>query len=75
VDQRAGLVHQLSSSHEKIALFRSLFRGRETMPRRALTAWLHGAQNELIAEANVADDCLFGAAIAKLRTAKGAEAV
>jgi transcriptional regulator with XRE-family HTH domain len=25
----------------------------------------------LIAEANVADDCLFGAAIAKLRTAKG----
>src|SRR5712691_2376767 len=35
VDQRAGLVHQLSSSHEKIALFRSLFRGREDVyPRR-----------------------------------------
>src|SRR5713101_8455674 len=35
VDQSAGLVHQLSSSHEKIALFRSLFRGREDVyPRR-----------------------------------------
>lgn len=30
-----------------------------TVPRRVLTAWLHGAQNELIADANVADDCLF----------------
>src|SRR3989442_7112569 len=29
VDQSPGLVHQLSSSDEKIALFRSLFRGRE----------------------------------------------
>src|ERR1700680_5137305 len=35
VDQRPGLVHQLSSSDEKIALFRSLFRGREDVyPRR-----------------------------------------
>src|ERR1700731_1181394 len=35
VDQRASLVHQLSSSDEKIALFRSLFRGREDVyPRR-----------------------------------------
>ncbi|MBZ5536848.1 MAG: DUF2442 domain-containing protein [Acidobacteriia bacterium] len=30
-----------------------------TVPRRVLTAWLHGAQNELIADANVADDRLF----------------
>src|SRR2546425_7253898 len=29
VDQSPGLVHQLSSSEAKIALFRSLFRGRE----------------------------------------------
>jgi superfamily II DNA or RNA helicase/very-short-patch-repair endonuclease len=35
VDRRAGLVHQRSSSDEKIALFRSLFRGREDVyPRR-----------------------------------------
>src|ERR1700716_3426022 len=35
VDQRPGLVHQFSSSDEKIALFRSLFRGREDVyPRR-----------------------------------------
>jgi hypothetical protein len=35
VDQSAGLVHQLSSSADKIALFRSLFRGREDVyPRR-----------------------------------------
>src|SRR3984893_16666373 len=35
VDQSPGLVHQLSSSDEKIALFRSLFRGREDVyPRR-----------------------------------------
>jgi superfamily II DNA or RNA helicase len=35
VDQGPGLVHQLSSSDEKIALFRSLFRGREDVyPRR-----------------------------------------
>src|SRR5580692_2546267 len=35
VDQRAGLVKQLSSPDEKIALFRSLFRGREDVyPRR-----------------------------------------
>ena len=35
VDQRAGLVQQLSSPDEKIALFRSLFRGREDVyPRR-----------------------------------------
>jgi len=35
VDQPAGLVHQLSSSDEKIALFRSLFRGRDDVyPRR-----------------------------------------
>ena len=30
-----------------------------TVPRRVLTAWLHGAQSELIAEANVTDACLF----------------
>ena len=30
-----------------------------TLPRRVLTAWLHGAQNELIADANVSDDYLF----------------
>jgi len=29
------------------------------VPRRVLTAWLHGAQNELIADASVADDRLF----------------
>src|SRR2546426_6458832 len=35
VDQSPGLVHQLSSSAEKIALFRSLFRGRDDVyPRR-----------------------------------------
>jgi superfamily II DNA or RNA helicase/very-short-patch-repair endonuclease len=35
VDQSPGLVHQLSSSDEKVALFRSLFRGREDVyPRR-----------------------------------------
>jgi hypothetical protein len=35
VGQSPGLVHQLSSSREKIALFRSLFRGREEVyPRR-----------------------------------------
>src|SRR5438093_6882077 len=35
VDQSPGLVHQLSSSDEKIALFRSLFRGRDDVyPRR-----------------------------------------
>jgi hypothetical protein len=35
VDQRPRLVHQLSSSEAKIALFRSLFRGREDVyPRR-----------------------------------------
>jgi len=35
VDRSPGLVHQLSSSDEKIALFRSLFRGREDVyPRR-----------------------------------------
>src|SRR5467141_1545728 len=35
VDQSPGLVHQLSSSDEKIALFRALFRGREDVyPRR-----------------------------------------
>src|SRR5579864_1526607 len=35
VDQRAGPVHQLSSPDEKIALFSSLFRGREDVyPRR-----------------------------------------
>src|SRR6267142_6329668 len=35
VEQSPGLVHQLSSSDEKIALFRSLFRGREDVyPRR-----------------------------------------
>ena len=35
VAQSPGLVHQLSSSGEKIALFRSLFRGREDVyPRR-----------------------------------------
>ena len=35
VDQSPGLVHQFSSSNEKIALFRSLFRGREDVyPRR-----------------------------------------
>jgi len=35
VEQCPGLVHQLSSSDEKIALFRSLFRGREDVyPRR-----------------------------------------
>ena len=35
MDQSPGLVHQLSSSDEKIALFRSLFRGREDVyPRR-----------------------------------------
>jgi superfamily II DNA or RNA helicase/very-short-patch-repair endonuclease len=35
VDQSPPLVHQLSSSNEKIALFRSLFRGREDVyPRR-----------------------------------------
>ena len=35
MDQSPGLVHQLSSSEEKIALFRSLFRGREDVyPRR-----------------------------------------
>jgi superfamily II DNA or RNA helicase/very-short-patch-repair endonuclease len=35
VDQSPSLVHQLSSSDEKIALFRSLFRGREDVyPRR-----------------------------------------
>ncbi len=30
-----------------------------TVPRRVLTAWLHGAQSELIAEANVGDASLF----------------
>ena len=30
-----------------------------TVPRRVLTAWLHGAQNELIADASVADERLF----------------
>jgi hypothetical protein len=30
-----------------------------TVPRRVLTAWLHGAQNELIADASVVDDRLF----------------
>src|SRR5438309_6117820 len=35
VDHRPSLVHHLSSSDEKIALFRSLFRGREDVyPRR-----------------------------------------
>ena len=35
MDHGPGLVHQLSSSDEKIALFRSLFRGREDVyPRR-----------------------------------------
>src|SRR2546426_8237444 len=35
VDQSPSLVHQLSSSDEKIALFRSLFRGRDDVyPRR-----------------------------------------
>ena len=35
VEQSPGLVHQRSSSDEKIALFRSLFRGREDVyPRR-----------------------------------------
>ena len=35
MDQSPGLVHHLSSSDEKIALFRSLFRGREDVyPRR-----------------------------------------
>ncbi|MBM2813110.1 MAG: UvsW helicase [Chloroflexi bacterium] len=35
MDQSPGLVHQLSSSDEKIALFRSLFRGRDDVyPRR-----------------------------------------
>ena len=35
VDQSPGLVHQLSSAADKIALFRSLFRGREDVyPRR-----------------------------------------
>jgi uncharacterized protein DUF2442 len=29
------------------------------VPRRVLTAWLHGAQSELIADASVADDRLF----------------
>jgi hypothetical protein len=30
-----------------------------TVPRRVLTAWWHGAQSELIAEGNMADDRLF----------------
>jgi transcriptional regulator with XRE-family HTH domain len=30
-----------------------------TVPRRVLTAWLHGAQNALIADASVVDDRLF----------------
>ena len=30
-----------------------------TVPRRVLIAWLHGAQNELIADASVVDDRLF----------------
>jgi hypothetical protein len=30
-----------------------------TVPRRVLTAWLHGAQNELIADASAAGDQLF----------------
>jgi hypothetical protein len=30
-----------------------------TVPRRVLTAWLHGAQNELIADASVVGDRLF----------------
>src|SRR2546422_5326412 len=35
VDQRPRLVHQMSSSEAKIALFRSLFRGRDDVyPRR-----------------------------------------
>src|SRR5467141_3723063 len=35
VDQSPGLVHQLSGADAKIALFRSLFRGREDVyPRR-----------------------------------------
>ena len=35
VEQSPGLVHQLSSSDEKIAFFRSLFRGRQDVyPRR-----------------------------------------
>jgi hypothetical protein len=35
VDQTRRIVQQLSSSEEKIALFRSLFRGREDVyPRR-----------------------------------------
>src|SRR3989449_11461704 len=35
MEQSPGLVHQLSSSDEKIAFFRSLFRGREDVyPRR-----------------------------------------
>ena len=35
MDQQRGLVHQLSSPEEKIALFRSLFRGRDDVyPRR-----------------------------------------
>ncbi len=35
MDQSPGLVHRLSSSDEKIALFRSLFRGRDDVyPRR-----------------------------------------
>src|SRR6058998_1068184 len=35
VDRSPGQVHQLSSSDEKIALFRALFRGREDVyPRR-----------------------------------------
>ncbi len=35
MDRSSGLVHQLSSSEAKIALFRSLFRGRDDVyPRR-----------------------------------------
>lgn len=30
-----------------------------TVPRRVLTAWLHGAQNELIADASAVDDRMF----------------
>lgn len=30
-----------------------------TLPRRVLAAWIHGAQEDLIADARVANDCLF----------------
>lgn len=58
-DMDARWLPQLFERAGLRTLRNTLVHSDSTVPRRVLTAWFHGAQTELIAEANVADDCLF----------------